>query len=128
MDESPPVPTPGLEPPAPRVRPPRQLSAAAQMRAARAEGLSVGEIARLFGVSYHHAYANVVTKAGSAPYSTKLAIAEASGVGGASADLIGLTNEALIRIQSQSGGGKRGAERRTAARKVLAERLPDEWG
>lgn len=38
------------------------LSISAQMRLKRAAGMSTGDIARLFGVSYHQAYSAVVTR------------------------------------------------------------------
>lgn len=39
------------------------LSKAGQMRLKKAQGMSVGDIARLFGVSYHYAYNAVVFNA-----------------------------------------------------------------
>lgn len=108
------------------------LSRSAQMRAARARGMSTGDIARLFGVSYHHAYAVVVTHAGAAPGrapgSSSLPT-DGSGyagpVYGETSNLQDLDTELLFSILEKRGGGKLGSKERLQAAKTLDDRYGD---
>lgn len=103
------------------------------MRAARARGMSTGDIARLFGVSYHHAYAVVVTHAGAAPGRARGQAGSlptdgsgyAGPVYGETSNLEEVDTELLFSIIEKRGGGKLGSKERLQAAKVLDDRYGD---
>lgn len=96
-----------------------QLSLAAQMRRKKAEGYSTGQVARLFGVSYHQAYQAVVRDAGARDTIT------GAKVEAGPEDLSTATDKALVALFNTEGNGKRFALIRRAAEDELEKRYPD---
>lgn len=97
------------------------LSIAAQMRAAKARGMTVSQIAKLFGKSYHYVYANVVRRAGAAPQMQPPVPQSVEDVG-----IEGVADDALFELAAGAGGGKLGARRRWEAEGELNRRYPVE--
>lgn len=101
------------------------LSKSAQMRRKRAEGFTVGQVARLFGVSYHQAYAAVVTHRASRD--TEVASPRGSVLTDLTAAIMpNATEDALFTILLNRD--KRKAADRVAAREELDRRDPSgDW-
>lgn len=99
-----------------------ELSKAAQMRRKAAEGYTIGQVARLFHVSYHHAHGAIRNHAGARDTYVE--------PGGRAADVQGdptlMSDEQLFDMWNNEGNARKFAIMRTEASKELDERYPDE--